>query len=147
MKVKRPSRAADNSPVYNIEVKKEWLCIFTAHLRLWHVKGRFYFYIFLSILLLGPNTIKRIWGRLFLSPVEAWLLYHLNRYNGFANMAIFSIMVTINLNIWLGISYMKKSAVDLLCTFLCEVRQADTHTQTHTHTKTHTHTHKTNFPI
>jgi hypothetical protein len=49
-----------------------------------------------------------------------------------------------NLNIWLGISYMKKSAVDLLCTFLYQVRQ--THTPTHPPTHTHTHTHTTHPP-
>ena len=36
------------------------------------------------------------------------------------------------MNIWLGISYMKKSAVDLLCTFLYQLRQTHTHTHTHT---------------
>jgi len=107
VEVKRPSRAAANSPVYNVEVKNGWICIFTAHLRSWHVKERFYFYIYLSILLLGPNTVKIILGRLLLSPVEARLLYHLKRFNRFANMAIFSIMVTINLNIWLGIRYVR----------------------------------------
>ena len=59
MEIKRPSRAADNSPVYNVEVMNGWIYIFTAHVRSWLVKGRFYFYIYLSILL-GPNTIKRI---------------------------------------------------------------------------------------